>query len=156
MSGRVNLERENSMKNTDFTSRDHSTFNLLWDLEDILRSSTTETWSSRPRMVKRDKSGGSINNHSPSRPRSTTNHGTFRAMVVVRRWKFKAPTHNGGRSSNTEENSSSTSRTVKLLMLKEEKMLKLNQLLLTRLITEETRNGKLSMLRMLKSLKLRE
>jgi len=67
-------------------------------------------------------------------------------MVVARRWKSKAPTLNGGRSSNTEENNSSTSRTAKLLMYQVEKMLKLNQLLLTRDTTEETRNGKLSML----------
>jgi len=67
-------------------------------------------------------------------------------MVAEARWKYKALTHNGGRSSNTEPNNSSTSRTVKLLMYQEVKMLKLNQLLLTTDTTEETRNGKLSML----------
>jgi hypothetical protein len=66
-----------------------------------LRSSTTETWSSRPRMDKKVKSGGSINNHSPSRPRSTTNHGTSNLLVRPTLCKSGAPTHNGSRSSST-------------------------------------------------------
>ena len=77
-------------------------------------------------------------------------------MVVARRWKSKEPTLNGGRSSNTEENNSSTSRTVKLLMYQVEKILKLNQLLLTTDITEETRNGKSYMLIKLQLLRPRE
>jgi hypothetical protein len=77
-------------------------------------------------------------------------------MVAEARWRFKEPTHNGGRSSNTELNNSSTSRTVKLLMLKEQKMLKLNQLLLIKFMTERTRNGKSFMSRMLIRLRPRD
>jgi len=77
-------------------------------------------------------------------------------MVVARRWKSKEPIHNGGRSSNTEVTNSSTSRTKRYLMLKEEEMQKLNQLLSGIAIKERTRDGKLSMLRMLESLRLRD
>jgi len=75
MNGRVNQERENSMKSMDSTSKDHSSSNLLWDLRDISKLSTAETWSSRLQTVKRLKLGGSIKNLTPSRPSSTTNHG---------------------------------------------------------------------------------
>jgi hypothetical protein len=70
---------------------------------------TTETWLSRPKMVKKDKSGGSTNNHSPSRPRSTTNHGTSNLLVRLTLCKSTAPTHNGGRSSSIKETSLSMS-----------------------------------------------
>jgi hypothetical protein len=77
-------------------------------------------------------------------------------MVVEAKWKSKELTLIGGRSSSIKVNSSSISRTKKLLMLKVQKMLKLNQLLLINNIMEETRNGKLSMLKMLQQLKPRE
>jgi hypothetical protein len=77
-------------------------------------------------------------------------------MVAEARWKYKAPTHNGGRSSSTEANNSSTSRTEKLLMLKVEKMLKLNQSSSGTAITERTRDGKLFMLRMQERLRPRD
>jgi hypothetical protein len=132
MNGRVSQERENSMKTMDFTSKDHSTSNLLWDLRDTSKLSTVDRWSSRLQTVTRLKSGGSINNHSPSRPSSTTNHGTSNLLVEPTRCKSGAPTHNGSRSSSTKETNSSMSepkeRTERLLMFKEQRMKKLDQL----------------------------
>jgi hypothetical protein len=58
--GRENQPRVNSMKNMDFTSKDHSMSFQLWVQEDTLRSSITKTWSSRQETTKRDKFGGSI------------------------------------------------------------------------------------------------
>jgi len=144
--GRVNQLKVSSMKNMDFMSKDHSTSFQLWVQEDTLRSSTTEILSSRLETLKEDKSGGSTKDLLQSRPESTTSHGISKAMAVAARWKSKEPTHNGGRSSSIEVNNSSTSRTRRFLMYQEEKMLKLNQLLLTRATMERTRDGKLFML----------
>jgi hypothetical protein len=128
MNGRENQEKENSMKNTDSTSRDHSTSNLLLDLTDTSQLSTTDKWSSRLQMDKKDKSGGSINNHSPSRPRSTTNHGISNLLVRPTRCKSGALTHNGSRSSSTKEtNLSMLERTKMSSQSKTARMLKLVQ-----------------------------
>lgn len=62
-------------------------------------------------------------------------------MVEEARWKFKAPTHNGGRSSNTEVTNSSMSKTRRYLMLKEPKMRKHNQLLSTRATLVRIKDG---------------
>jgi hypothetical protein len=60
--------------------------------------------------------------------------------------KSQAPTLNGGRSSNTEDRTSSTSITRRLLMSMVEKILKDKRLLSGRDTTELTRDGLLSIL----------
>jgi len=105
-------------------------------------------------MDKRDKSGGSTNNPSLSRPRSTTNHGISRHLVRLIRCKSGAPTHNGSRSSSIQvANSSMSTRTKEFLMSKTAKMLKPTQLLPERTQDKSTRDGLLSIL--IKKLRLR-
>jgi hypothetical protein len=117
------------------------------DPRDTSKLSTTETWLSRPKMHKEDKSGGSTKNHSPSRPRSTTNHGTSNPLVGPRTCRSGAPTHNGSRSSSIKTTNSSTpERTKRFSMSQVERMLKLNQLLFGRIMVERTRNGTSSIL----------
>jgi len=157
MNGRVNQERENSMKNMDFTSKDHSTSNLPLELTDTLKLSTTETWSSRLQTVTRLKFGGSINRHSPSRPSSTTNHGILNLRVRLTRCKSMPLTHNGSRSSSSEDNNSSTSERIKrFLMSMVPRMRKPERLLLTRTMVESTRDGMLSILIKLPRMRLRD
>jgi hypothetical protein len=55
--------RVSSTKTSVSMLKDHSTLSQKWDKTDILISSTTETWSSRLRMVETPKSGGSIKDH---------------------------------------------------------------------------------------------
>jgi hypothetical protein len=73
-------------------------------------------------------------------------------MVVEAKWRFTEPTQIGGRSSNIKATNLLTSKTKSVLMLMEIKIKKLNQLLPIRVIMEETRNGKLFILKMLRRL----
>jgi hypothetical protein len=108
-------------------------------------------------MDKKVKSGGSINNHSPSRLRSTTNHGTSNLLVRPTLCKSGAPTHNGSRSSSIKEtNSSMSERTKRFLMSIKVRMPKLNQLLSLRPTMERDRNGMLSISIKLVRLNLKE
>jgi len=155
--GRVNQERENSMKSMDSTLKDHSMYNLLLDNTDTSKLSTAETWSSRQRTVKRLRSGGSTNNHTPSRPSSTTNHGISNPLVRLTRCKSIAPTHNGSRSSSSKlDNSSMLTETPEFLMSIKPEMRKLERLLSARTQDKSARNGMSSMSIKLERMRLRE
>jgi len=92
------------------------------------------------------RNGGSIKSHIPLDPSTTTNHGTFKAMVEARRWKSQALTLTGGRSSHMLMNISSISRTEKHLMFMVEKMKKEEKSLSGASTVERTRDGKSSIL----------
>jgi hypothetical protein len=71
-------------------------------------------------------------------------------MVVAARWRSKAPTHNGGRSSSSEATNLLTSKTTRLLKSQtKERMLKLKESLLLITMDNSTRNGMLLTLIML-------
>jgi hypothetical protein len=71
-------------------------------------------------------------------------------MEVPPRWRFKEPTQDGGRSSNTEATNLLTSKTKRLLKSQtKERMLKLKELLLLITMDSSTRNGMLLTLIML-------
>jgi hypothetical protein len=60
--GKVNQEKENLTKSSDFTLKDHSTLFLSWLLISSWISSTIETLSLRPQMEETPKFGTSISN----------------------------------------------------------------------------------------------
>jgi len=91
------------------------------------------------------RNGGSIKSHTPLDPSTTNNHGTFKAMVEARRWKSKAPTHNGSRSSDIKENNS-LMRKEKHLMSMVDKIKKEEKLSSGADIKELTKDGELSIL----------
>jgi hypothetical protein len=63
-------------------------------------------------------------------------------MEVEARWRSKAPTHNGGRSSSSEATNLLTSKTTRLLKSQtKERMLKLKESLLLITMDNSTRNG---------------
>jgi len=157
MNGRENQERENLMKTSDFTSKDHSISNLLWELRDTSKLSTVDRWLSRLQTVTRLKSGGSTNNHSQSRPSLTTNHLISNHLVRLMTCKSGAPTHNGSRSSSSKQDNSSTSERIKrFLMSMVPRMRKLERLLSERTQVKLTRNGMSSILIRLLRVKLKD
>jgi hypothetical protein len=78
------------------------------------------------------------------------------ALEVAKTCESINPTPNGGRSSLTRMNTSATCRTRSALTFQEEKMRKEDQLLFGTDIMEPTRDGKLSMRKMLKRFKTRD
>jgi hypothetical protein len=95
-------------------------------------------------MVEEPNNGTSIKKLLPLNPDLTTNHGTLRTQEKLLTCKSGAPTQDGGRSSNTEEKTSSTSRTRRLSMYMEEKILKDKKLSSGEDTTNLTRDGELS------------
>jgi hypothetical protein len=105
--GRVNQRRENSTKTSVFMLRDHSTLFLKWEEADT-STLLEETWSSRQEMEEELNNGTSINNPIPLNPDPITNLGIFKAKEDPLTCKFGAPTQDGGKSSNTVEETSTT------------------------------------------------
>jgi hypothetical protein len=118
--------------------------------------STTKTLSSRPKMVEELNSGTSINNLWLSEPDIITNPSTSTLTEDHQKSEFTQLTLTGGRSSGTEEATSSTFRTKRFLMYPVEKIKKDKRLLSGTDITELTRDGQLSMLIRQRRLLLRD
>jgi hypothetical protein len=90
--------------------------------------------------------GTSINKLSPLDQDLTTNLGTLRAQEEPTTCKSGAPTQDGGKSSPMKDNTSSTSRTRKLLIFMETKMKKEERSKYGRDIMAPTRDGESSIL----------
>lgn len=83
---------------------------------DISKSLITETLLSRHQIVVKLKSGTSTKTQRPSRPESTTNHGTSEAQEDPMTCKSGAPTQAGGKYSDMRMNTSSISKTLSVSM----------------------------------------
>jgi len=145
MNIKMSQVRENSMRNSDSTSKDHSTLSLHYHHIDTLISLAI-TLLSRHQMEEHLKSGTSINNLWQSDLSPTTNHGTFKVMVEAIQCKSQALTPTGGRSSDMKESNSSTGITERHLMFQVERMLKDNQFGSGVSMVEPTRDGRFSIL----------
>jgi hypothetical protein len=105
-----------------------------------------ETSSSRFQTVESPRDGTSTNNHLPLNQESTTILGRLRATENHQICGLQAPTQNGGRSSDSKDNTSSTSKTRRQLMSSRIRMLKDKRLLSGRDTMDSTKDGELSIL----------
>jgi hypothetical protein len=101
---------------------------------------------SRPRTEEIPKSGISITRHGPSNPSTTTNLGISKDLVDQETCKSGALTLDGGRSSLTQDNTLSISKTERFLMLQVEKIKKAKESLFGDNIKVLTKDGRLSIL----------
>jgi len=103
MNGKVNQEKENSMKSTDSTLKDHSMLFLQLMNKNMSIPMTVNHFALRLEMEEKDKSGGSTKNRTQSRVKKTINLGKLLAMVTRIKWKEEEQTHSGTNSSSMME-----------------------------------------------------
>ena len=107
-------------------------------------------------MEDEPKSGTSINNPRPSELDTTTNLGILRVLEEQETCKSGALTQDGGNFSLTVNHTSSTGRTRRFLMFQDQRMLKDKQLSSGRDTVEQTRDGELSILTLIRETKPRD